>query len=293
MKTYTAALQPIRKAFWHARSSRYLASHPAERQAIRLNLPLRGTHQGERCFILGNGPSLLDEDLTLLNGETLFSVNNLDAQELGAPPPRYHVISDRRFFSMGSDSVADRAMASRLAHITSREGVASSQPPTTFVPSSELGKIEELSGARVHDVRYFCNPYYFSDYYQISDNLSRVIPRFSSVIQHCIVVAIHLGFRQIYLLGCDTTNIVANVQTAMEESADSSYAYSVSPETDQWLRNQYRKRDMERCAESYLEVLMAFRFLSSYCQSRGVELVNCSSRTVVDSIVRARLRDLL
>ena len=68
--------------------------------------------------------------------------------------------------------------------------------------------------------------YYFSDYYQISDNLSRVIPRFSSVIQHCIVVAIHLGFRQIYLLGCDTTNIVANVQTAMEESADSSYAYS-------------------------------------------------------------------
>ncbi|MEU6229242.1 hypothetical protein [Streptomyces sp. NPDC047042] len=293
MKTYSNVLQPVRSAMWHTRAARYLAQNSSERQAIAPNEELRGRHRGERCFILGNGPSLLSEDLSLVAGERVFTVNNLLASEVGAPSPHYHVISDRRFFSMDSERPSDRAMTDRLVSITCGGAEAGAQLPTTFAPSSEMGRLESFAAGRAHDVRYFCNPYYFSDYYHVSADLTRVIPRFSSVIQHAIVIAVYLGFKEIYLLGCDTTNIVANVQTALEESVATSYAYEVSTEVDRWLRDQYLKRDMERCAESFLEVLVAFRFVADFCDHRGVKLVNCSSRTVIDSITRSNLRDVV
>lgn len=293
MKSHSPILQPVRIAVWRARARRYLASHPTERDAIRSNRVLRDQHYGKRCFILGNGPSLLDDNLSALDGEILFTVNNLDAMEIGAPMPRYHVISDRRFFSMDVNSPTDRAMVERLVRITSKRRGDSQQPPTTFVPSSEIGRMESFASGRTYDMRYFCNPYYFSDFYEVSTDISQVIPRFSSVIQHAVIIAMHLGFKEIYLLGCDTTNIVANIQTALEQSVSDSYAYAVTHDIDQWFREQYLKRDMERCAESFLEVLVAFRFLSAYCRRRGVDLVNCSSRTVVESIVRSPLVDVL
>ena len=36
---------------------------------------MKNIHLGERCFIIGNGPSLLKTDLIKLNNETTFSCN--------------------------------------------------------------------------------------------------------------------------------------------------------------------------------------------------------------------------
>lgn len=293
MKTYSRALQPVRSLTWRAKGAWHLNQHPVERHAVTANHDMRGIHDGARCFILGNGPSLLDDDLSVLDGEILFTVNNLLASELGAPIPKYHVISDRRFFSLAPNSHSEQAVVERLVSIISGRDSQNSPPPTTFVPSSEYGFLEQFLNGRPREIKYFCNPFYFSDYYQMSADLTGLIPRFSSVIQHAIVIAIFMGFQQIYLLGCDATNIVANVNTALSESVASSYAYPVSPEVDQWFREQYSKRNMERCAESFLEVLVAFRFISDFCQNRRVELINCSSKTVVDSVTRSRLRDVL
>jgi len=38
---------------------------------------MRDRHRGERCFILGNGPSLASMDLSLLRGETTFGMNRI------------------------------------------------------------------------------------------------------------------------------------------------------------------------------------------------------------------------
>lgn len=293
MRTYSALLQPARFVSWRSRAALYLGRNPVERAAIEANHELRGRHNGSRCFILGNGPSLRDEDLSLLAGEFTFTVNNLVAERVGAPSPSYHVISDRRFFSADGDTASGRWMRDELTEIVSARGECDARPPTTFVPSSEKGRLEGFLSGHAHDLRYFCNPFYFSDYYQIDDDITSVIPRFSSVIQHAILIAAFMGFEEIYLLGCDATNIVANISTALETSVESSYAYEVTSELDSWLRLQYDKRNMERCAESFLEVMIAFRFISYFADKRGIKLVNCSSKTVVDSIARAKLRDIL
>jgi hypothetical protein len=56
----------------------------------------RNTHQGERCFILANGPSLRTMDFSLLEGEVTFGMNRiyLLADELGFSPTYFVSINE-------------------------------------------------------------------------------------------------------------------------------------------------------------------------------------------------------
>ena len=58
-------------------------------------LPFKNRHRGERCFIIGNGPSLRIEDLDRLKGETTFAANKI---YLAFPQtewrPSYYVVED-------------------------------------------------------------------------------------------------------------------------------------------------------------------------------------------------------
>ena len=51
--------------------------HPWRRDTIRRIRKYRNAHQGQRCFIIGNGPSLNRTDLTKLRGETTFGMNRI------------------------------------------------------------------------------------------------------------------------------------------------------------------------------------------------------------------------
>lgn len=49
--------------------------HPWRQQSIRLLSTFKDIHRGERCFIIGNGPSLKNTDLSKLKGEYTFGMN--------------------------------------------------------------------------------------------------------------------------------------------------------------------------------------------------------------------------
>jgi hypothetical protein len=49
--------------------------HPWRQDSIRKIKALKNIHQGERCFIIGNGPSLQKMDLTVLKNEFTFGMN--------------------------------------------------------------------------------------------------------------------------------------------------------------------------------------------------------------------------
>lgn len=49
--------------------------HPWRRESIRLLSTFKDIHQGKRCFIIGNGPSLKNTDLSKLKGEYTFGMN--------------------------------------------------------------------------------------------------------------------------------------------------------------------------------------------------------------------------
>ena len=51
--------------------------HPWRLASRKRIAGLKGIHQGERCFIIGNGPSLRQTDLTRLRGELTFGLNRI------------------------------------------------------------------------------------------------------------------------------------------------------------------------------------------------------------------------
>ncbi len=70
--------------------------HPWRRESIRKLAALKDSHKGERCFVVGNGPSLKSMDLSKLQGEFTFGFNRifLAAAELGFTPSCIVSIND-------------------------------------------------------------------------------------------------------------------------------------------------------------------------------------------------------
>ena len=92
--------QRIKQAFptpiWHVvNSARYAVQraaqwpeatfHPLRRSSIQLLSAYKDAYRGERCFIIGNGPSLKNMDLSRLHNEVTFGMNRIYLQfpELG------------------------------------------------------------------------------------------------------------------------------------------------------------------------------------------------------------------
>ncbi|MBU2609981.1 MAG: DUF115 domain-containing protein [Chloroflexi bacterium] len=51
--------------------------HPWRQESIHHLVGLKDIHRGQRCFIIGNGPSLRQTDLTKLRGEFTFGLNRI------------------------------------------------------------------------------------------------------------------------------------------------------------------------------------------------------------------------
>jgi hypothetical protein len=51
--------------------------HPLRRASIAQLAKLKDVHRGQRCFVIGNGPSLKNTDLSLLKDEYTFGMNRI------------------------------------------------------------------------------------------------------------------------------------------------------------------------------------------------------------------------
>jgi hypothetical protein len=70
--------------------------HPWRRDSISRMRTFHNIHQGKRCFIIGNGPSLKQTDLSLLRNEFTFGMNRLYMAfpELGFQSTYYVAMND-------------------------------------------------------------------------------------------------------------------------------------------------------------------------------------------------------
>ncbi len=70
--------------------------HPWRRDSIRKLAALKDIHKGQRCFIMGNGPSLKKTDLGKLKGEITFGMNRvyMAFEEMGFPTTYYVSINN-------------------------------------------------------------------------------------------------------------------------------------------------------------------------------------------------------
>ena len=174
---------------------RKLATMSANRSAVASNRALHDRHAGERCFIVGNGPSLREQDLRPLANELVITVSNgFLHEDFDVIAPRYHCVPEISRASLSEDRAAEwlRRMDDRL----------STASIVLDVQEHDLVKREEIFTKRESFFLPLVLNRFSHSREQIYD-LSRPAPRVQSVPVMAIMLAMYMGCESIYLLGCD------------------------------------------------------------------------------------------
>jgi glycosyltransferase involved in cell wall biosynthesis len=159
---------------------------------------LRDRYAGaQRCFIIGNGPSLNRTDLTQLAGEVTFSTNAffLKMPELGWAPT-FHVVEDHL--------VAE----DRATELNALKG------PTKIYPSYLGYCLDEAEDTIFLNHRARKS---YPDGFDFSTDASQVTYTGCTVTFTCMQLAHYLGFEEIYLIGVDASY---DIPKDVKESSD-------------------------------------------------------------------------
>jgi len=169
------------------------------RAMLEGNKHYKNLHQGERCFILCNGPSVGKQNLLPLRHEIVFSVSmGYYHHDYHKIKPRYHCVPQLPPTDMGylhADNFGMewfRQMHSRLH-----------PDAAIFLNYTEEPLVRENDLFPGRKINYLCLGRKFDfDLTQIPD-LTKVIPKVQTAPIMCLMIAMYMGFRNIYLLGAD------------------------------------------------------------------------------------------
>ena len=175
-----------------------LRQDPILANALKENIRFKNKHNGERCFILGNGPSLKSVDFSLLRNENTFTVNQLARNpKYPALKNNYHIWSDYRFFDLHPDREEDMELLDSMKAVNTIFS-----KPTVFYRYAAKEMVDKFGLEKEIDIHYFEQGWH-KMFPEKNVDLTRFTPAFSTVVHYAICLAVYMGFDEIYLLGCD------------------------------------------------------------------------------------------
>ena len=254
------------------------------------NKRFKNTHLGESCFILGNGPSLKNVDLSLLADEFVFTVNNfafIDGFEKAKT--NVHLWMDMAFFNARNDVKLEKEkLISSYAKI-------STQNPICFVDIKGFSFIRQNKLDEILQINYLYQGInHITSNNPLHIDISKPITGFYNVVQYAIVIAIFMGFKRIYLLGCDSTGIIETVNFALGLSSIDAHAYVESSEISKRNKQIMDNVGMTNVFFGHYCIFLGYDKLYYVCKNLlNIELINCSSQTLITSIPRKNLSDIL
>lgn len=140
-------------------------------------------HKGERCFIIGNGPSLQMDDLTMLKNEYSFAANAIFyAFSKTEWRPSYYGVCDIAAYERYSDEILKLNDLIRFSSLDIMQ--KHSEVKDFFL----LGKAPYSPWRR--------RP-------QFSSKACSKVFEGGTIVYFFIQLAVYMGFKEIYLLGCD------------------------------------------------------------------------------------------
>ncbi len=270
----------IRNSYRNARTSvKQVLIDRSGKMLLQRNADLRSKYNGKRCFVLGNGPSLNLYDLSCLKNEFVFSVNEFGRfDKIYDVNPDIYVIADSKFFELRVDNKQDQIFRKKIEFLSEINPNIS-----VFFPLSRRQDIKRLNWDQSTDIRYFNAFSYFYKGYDENIDLTKMIPAMQNVVQYCILIALYMGFKEIYLLGTDQTNIFGNLRAYISNDI-SEYAFQMRKEESEWKHKQLIETSLVDTLRGYARIFEIFDELSDYCKRMGVELYNCAPETMISGI---------
>ncbi|WP_107668519.1 6-hydroxymethylpterin diphosphokinase MptE-like protein [Cyanothece sp. BG0011] len=196
---------------------KYLSSYEHNLATLRYGLStesskwkkLKNKYAGQRCFILGNGPSLKKQNLLTLKNEVTFVANWFALHEnCQAIKPTFYCICAHEIFGTNTKAYLrwekEVNFDEKLYDLISKKAENSIKVFPIFFKEG----IENKNLFEGQEVRYlFYEPPVKGIHKVGSMNLDIAKQRLHSgetvILNFCLPIAYYLGFKEIYLLGCD------------------------------------------------------------------------------------------
>lgn len=159
--------------------------HPWRREGIRRLAALKDIHKGKRAFIIGNGPSLKNTDMSRLKGEITFGMNRIYLMfpELGFRTTYLSVVNDLVI----EQTAADLAALDMPKFLTWR--------------SRRFFSPDQFAGDQDINLPTFLYSTYDSP--RFSPDVRGRIWEGATVTYVTMQLAFHMGINEIYLIGVD------------------------------------------------------------------------------------------
>lgn len=245
------------------------------KDALRKNERLKNIHAGRRCFLVGNGPSLNTQDITLLKNEiAIVATSFFRHPQAKQANPSYWVFADPSFWIKPEQYFVPAFRYALEKDISTK----------LFVPSGGFHFFANFIRSPLIDLNF----YRYDSSRDITKpiDFSQGIPQYGqNVMTVCLMLALYLGCNPIYFIGCD--------RDYWNMTKEDYETYSV--------RHFYEEPNPSKCSEHmpWEEWLAAkartdyeYEQLKRYANIRGIKIYNATPGGHFDQFPRVNYESL-
>lgn len=274
---------------WRDRQSSSSVSGESESQIAQLakgNTAFKNRHQGDRCFILATGPSVAQQDLSALSHEHCIAVSHFFLhQNIRTISPRYHVVAP--YHSPFTFDEVDKLVEGMHDHYSEETTCFFCHVPYRF---------STFEFFRAHPEKSFKNSCFIDYTHSVAldehNNLSHRMWDIAgspfqvrTVIYAAIQLAIYMGFKEIYLVGCDHDYLhdmkrVSHHHFYKEEEGVSDVEHLSAFTSERWFQEYYYRWKQ-------------YRLMQEYAQKRGSQILNATRGGMLDVFPRVAIEEVL
>ena len=240
-----------------ARTQNFILKHFRYTPYGRYMAKIRNSHLGESCFIIGNGPSLTTEDLDMLHskGIATFAVNRI-----------YQIFPKcqwRPTYYVSTDHVMIRDKLPEVDQIPAR---------IKFIPLQN----KYYLGIKVKGAKYFFrNDRREKDQPEgFSLDCTEQVNMRGTVTIACMQLAMHLGYKHIYLLGIDH-----NFDKIITESGE----VIIDPSVKNYFVEGYDDDVASEVCHNLGNTTRAYYDVRRFVDKTDVKIYNATRKTKLDA----------
>jgi len=214
------------------------------------------------CIICGNGPSLNDFDFNSVKGKPIFTVNYFfNGNHKINIEPTYHVVIDNAFTksdlpNLGLNYIIDSYKSNLNTKFILR-----------FDMLSKIKNFDSLL-SRAYFLNY--KNIQYKDYLRI--NMTEVMTASQNVILMCLQIALFMGFKKIFLIGC-------------ENNFFSNYSHFYSSENLNFKPSSWEGLNYIDLAFKHYDAIR------KYSDKKNVDIINITPQSYINSFKHMTLQE--
>lgn len=254
------------------------------RDLVAKNSELKGKHKGERCFVLGSGPSIKKEDLKPLKGEVVFALNNFYVHD----EFKYIMSGDVQKYYMSAPIHPPQSEEEWRAWFEDMQAYMPKSANMLFGLNGYDGNIKSVIEKYALFENYKINWYFAGVNYRegifnsSAMDITKPIYAGEAVSIYALILAIYMGFDEIYLLGMDHDYFLYENESQMRMYSSAKH------QKDEFKRvfgDTFHTKEFLR----QYNIFTKYRAFDEYSQSK---IFNASDGGILKVFPRVSFKDL-